>query len=592
MSVVSEEAPVSVLPEESTTMLQSSSATTSIVTEEVPSTTTCEISDSTTVSIDNIPTRTTETTSSDSNIVVINVEGEGPANFLQRAIAVANKVYIYGGENSSGFWTNSLTILEGESNKRISWKKPRCFDFPPKTDSHSLVVFENNMIIFGGTDNQWINGGNNCIYCLDLEKLEWAVAPENADQDTTLVPQGRKQHSTAAVANKMYIFGGISSQVGSESVFNDVFVFDNETKLWSKVMVNGDSPTPRSGHTMVYNQQTDSLVIFGGKVGGSYSNEVWSLSLSELSWTSMSTTGNIPCGRENHSSVVCNDSMIIYGGWNIGGPKNDLYSLNLATFEWKKYSHNLETEKDSKRFGHASVYLDGSVLIFGGKNHLFNNQEAILKINMNNCAEVPVETEKPKEKKDIEEIILDLDEKDVVLYKNIFDQLTEENIKQYEELNTMLLKQKLFSAQVESLIESNRTLMAKEFTTPPSYTESSVPIIYSEVVETPQSYKDLMGQVFQPVVEQKQTELKEEGNNTDSNNEEIKEVEQKPKLPEDIPVIVDLPSIPESPHILEVAEEPMVEEKLENTNNIEDNKIENKEETTETATESNNQRDE
>ena len=184
------------------------------------------------------------------------------------------------------------------------------------------------------------------------------------------------------------------------------------------------------------------------------------------------------------------------------------------------------------------------------------------------------------------------DLKDVVLYKNIFDQLTEENIKQYEELNTMLLKQKLFSAQVESLIESNRTLMAKEFTTPPSYSESSVPIIYSEVVETPQSYKDLIGQVFQPVVEQKQTELKEEGNNNDSNNaEEIKEVEQKPKLPEDIPIIVDLPSIPESPHILEVAEEPVVEEKLENTNNIEDNKIENKKETT-VATESNKQRDE
>jgi hypothetical protein len=98
----------------------------------------------------------------------------------------------------------------------------------------------------------------------------------------------------------------------------------------------GGGPSQRWKHSAIYDSEHNQVVFFGGKGLVDCLNDVWELSLTDLSWSQIPTSGQIPIIRQSHSAIYdpVNKRMIVFGGTNPYNVFNDLYSLDLSTHVW------------------------------------------------------------------------------------------------------------------------------------------------------------------------------------------------------------------------------------------------------------------
>lgn len=146
-------------------------------------------------------------------------------------------------------------------------------------------------------------------------------------------PEARGFHGPTAVfndsANNMIVFGGRSSTGFN---LNDVWLLTGANGLgtagWTNLIANGaaGSPTARSGHSAVYDQVNDRMIIFGGCAGYCLPvlNDVWVLanaSNGTPTWTQLSPTGMPPAPRTRPAAVydAVNNRMIVFGGQDGSG---------------------------------------------------------------------------------------------------------------------------------------------------------------------------------------------------------------------------------------------------------------------------------
>ena len=106
------------------------------------------------------------------------------------------------------------------------------------------------------------------------------------------------------------------------------------------------SPFPRYGHALPVNATSSGeLFLFGGLVRETVRNDLYLISVRDLSATLLQTTGEIPSPRVGHASALVGSVLIVWGGdtktssKSKPGDKQDdgLYLLNLG----KSHTHVL-----------------------------------------------------------------------------------------------------------------------------------------------------------------------------------------------------------------------------------------------------------
>lgn len=144
---------------------------------------------------------------------------------------------------------------------------------PSPRDSHSLVIVDHMMIIFGGT-----NGGNkvNDVHILDLLTHEWTQPNCKG-----VAPTPRESHTTTIVGERLVIFGG--SGEGDANYLNDLHILDLKTMKWSSHEPEGDVPVPRDSHSAV--PVDNKIFVYGGDCGDSYLGDVDVFNLESLTWS-------------------------------------------------------------------------------------------------------------------------------------------------------------------------------------------------------------------------------------------------------------------------------------------------------------------
>lgn len=99
------------------------------------------------------------------------------------------------------------------------------------------------------------------------------------------------------------------------------------------------SPFPRYGHALPTNATTSGeLFLFGGLVRETVRNDLYLLSVRDLSATLLQTSGEIPSPRVGHASALVGSVLIVWGGDTKTGNKaksadkqdDGLYLLNLG----------------------------------------------------------------------------------------------------------------------------------------------------------------------------------------------------------------------------------------------------------------------
>lgn len=170
-----------------------------------------------------------------------------------------------------------------------------------------------------------------------------------------------KNHSAVIYKEQIIIFGGYN---GKDNL-NKTFIYDIDKDKWKLQKTNGDIPYGRNGHTSTV--VNDKMYVIGGWLGEGdvASDEVYTLDLVDYTWLKVSLTPGI--GPSNkHSADLYKDTIYIFRGGNGKGYLNDLIAFNVSTLRVEI----LETtgKNPSIRANHSSSIVGENLYIFGGWN--------------------------------------------------------------------------------------------------------------------------------------------------------------------------------------------------------------------------------
>jgi len=204
----------------------------------------------------------------------------------------------------------------------------------------------------------------------DYDFSTWSQ--ENRDQVPNVgKPLPREGHSMVYCEfdECIYLFGGYVSGSGYS---DEMWKYDVSTDGWSELPTMIPAPSPRGGHTMVYDITNEVIILFGGTDGiGSYLGDTWVYNVGAMTWTEMSATGipgvDKPSPRAGHGMTtrVFDENAFLFGGYDGINYFQDSWEYDYITDTWTKLSL---TTNPSAREGHAMVNdaSNNKIILFGG----------------------------------------------------------------------------------------------------------------------------------------------------------------------------------------------------------------------------------
>jgi hypothetical protein len=296
-----------------------------------------------------------------------------------------NRMIVFGGNSVTANSASNRNLNDvWRLGPGLGWASVKPIGTPPSARlSHSAVYdpASNRMIIFAG-------GLGHTSPC---ENDVWVLTNANGNggipewiqlNPSGSAPAARLRHSAVydSNTNTMIVFGGNDC---FSTIFGDVWLLSNAngvggTPVWTQLSTSGASPGTSQDHTAVYDPSSNRMIVFGGGLGGSNSNEVWVLENANgtggtPTWTQLSPSGTPPAGREEHSAVYdpSHNLMTVFGGNNSTSVLRDTWVLSNAnglggTPTWKQLGpFNVFAEA---RTVHAAVYnpKTNKMTVFGG----------------------------------------------------------------------------------------------------------------------------------------------------------------------------------------------------------------------------------
>jgi len=212
-------------------------------------------------------------------------------------VAVNDNIYLFGGNDfrRPPGPNNDLYKLDMSSSE-FFWSKIETTAsgrFPEPRSHHTLSVYNNTKILlFGGFRSSSIR--YNDVWILDTANDDWSqphagVTETKADGEVVYkrtwpdVPAPRGSHSATVVGTQVYIFGGYGGSGFARRDFNDVSVLDLDTWEWRTLDCTGEVPEARSGHQGV--AVLDKIYILGGWNSMEQFNNLYVLDTATSVWS-------------------------------------------------------------------------------------------------------------------------------------------------------------------------------------------------------------------------------------------------------------------------------------------------------------------
>ena len=176
-------------------------------------------------------------------------------------------------------------------------------------------------------------------------------------------PSKRWGHSAILYNNNMIIFGGRHLQRS----LSTTYLLDFTTFNWSKIEPEGPPPSGRDSHSAILYNNYD-MIIFGGNGCTTKFNDLWDFNISEYKWTKLATLGKSPCARDGHlSALIHNKYMVIYSGLNDKYEViNDLFLFDFKERKWIECDL-INANLTEKRDGQSCCLVGDTMYLFGGQ---------------------------------------------------------------------------------------------------------------------------------------------------------------------------------------------------------------------------------
>ncbi|MBL4670324.1 MAG: T9SS type A sorting domain-containing protein [Flavobacteriales bacterium] len=192
-----------------------------------------------------------------------------------------DNVISFAGFTTSGRFDDTWKFNIGSN----TWTDETNATFPLKRCLYSgcFVPSQRKMIIYGGQNN----GNLDDIWQLNIDNFTWT--------DITPVNKPPARHFPSLVydgGNNLLLFGGNGlNQNNFSGALNDLWNFSLSTQTWDTLSQGSIKPSARIGHTAIYVQSNQKMIVFGGnEASGLFNNEVWEYSVGNV--TSVLETKN------------------------------------------------------------------------------------------------------------------------------------------------------------------------------------------------------------------------------------------------------------------------------------------------------------
>ncbi len=252
---------------------------------------------------------------------------------------------------------NETWVYDPQTNE---WQEMKPASTPPAIYCNALAYDEESdrIIMYSGIlfhDSTYTLVRDTWAY--DYNSNKWARMSDG--------PPGRFGHNIVydSESDRIIMFSGAYMDNGVQH-YNDLWTYDFNTDRW-KEMKPERMPPPRHYYQMTYDSQADRVVIWSGWIYNAEDKNVWTYDVNTNTW---SEKEDIPCpepgGYGSIAYDVQSDRVILYGGLHNGRHETWIYSLKNNT--WTKMSPLLIPGQLSRL---DMVYCQSidRVLLFGGQ---------------------------------------------------------------------------------------------------------------------------------------------------------------------------------------------------------------------------------
>ena len=225
------------------------------------------------------------------------IPAEGPAARAFAAMAYDSRigrVVMYGGRGGTAGILSDTWLWDGSKWQRAEAKPPG----PRYGHAMAYDSARQLTVLYGGVSSDGVELDDTW----EFDGAQWALVARGSPG-----PGPRQGHAMAygSAQGQMLLFGG---QTKGE-VFDDTWLWDG--KVWNLVVRGG--PPPRAYHAMAYNDNCDSIVMFGGGANSEFTlSDTWEWDGSAWSLTAT----KLPTGRGQLAMAHDSDQgqTVLFGG--------------------------------------------------------------------------------------------------------------------------------------------------------------------------------------------------------------------------------------------------------------------------------------
>lgn len=252
-------------------------------------------------------------------------------------------VYIGGYNDESPPRFSDIYFFDSRTRK---FDLPKIYGSKPYNIARHASVFINGTIFsFGGYDGEGTFYGLSA-FNVGTRTFEYPAVSFGTE------PGRRTNHAAAAVNNKMYIYGGNKDENNVYIIYEDLQMFDTETRTWTDLtpFTKGDLPGKVIGHKMVSIGNT--IYLIGGGIWyprqESWThkyNTVYAFDTDTLTWKKLTIKGD-PLSVCTFTMVwTFRSFLFVFGGQEMN---SEVVSRNVWIFDTVTHT------------GYAAKIADGS----------------------------------------------------------------------------------------------------------------------------------------------------------------------------------------------------------------------------------------
>lgn len=257
---------------------------------------------------------------------------------------IGNEIYVIGGFEEGSITSDVVEIYNFVTNTwRIGYQLPIPLH-------HAVAIgFEENIYVFGGYKNGWITV--NTTYIFNTENEEWKEGPN--------MPRSKAAFTAQIINKKIFTIGGSTTIIKEgrqiQAVLEINEYFDIESRVWQEV---NPMPTPREH--LASAQIDGKIFVFGGRSltleTNTNINEVY-----DPSTNTWSQKASMIIKRGGIAGATIGKKVFVFGGESNERTFDETEEYNSETNKWR-----LIEPMPTARHGLTAASISDKILVIGG----------------------------------------------------------------------------------------------------------------------------------------------------------------------------------------------------------------------------------